>query len=89
MNNDVVTYDNFGGAKFLWGNMPAIDVLALKHNEGLAYANALKLLFAGELIFPNSYIVRILTSVNTNKPLETSAMLLKLLLGYLLFTKNS
>ncbi|KAL6863995.1 hypothetical protein J3F83DRAFT_182202 [Trichoderma novae-zelandiae] len=35
-----------GGNKFLWGNMPAIDVLQLGSNEGDGYRKQLNLLFA-------------------------------------------
>ena len=32
--------------KYLWGNMPAIDILQLNHNEGPSYPKDLSLLFA-------------------------------------------
>ncbi|TLD18871.1 extracellular exo-polygalacturonase [Venturia nashicola] len=44
---------SFGGAKYLWGNMPAIDVLALGQNEGPDHANDLNLLFAASGDFRN------------------------------------
>ena len=34
--------------KYLWGNMPALDVLALSRNEGSSYGHDLHVLFAGE-----------------------------------------
>jgi hypothetical protein len=37
----------FGGKKFLWGNIPALDVLQLGSNEGDDYGGQLRLLFAG------------------------------------------
>lgn len=37
----------FGGKKFLWGNIPALDVLQLGLNEGDDYEGQLSLLFAG------------------------------------------
>lgn len=37
----------FGGKKFLWGNIPAFDVLQLGSNEGDDYGGQLSLLFAG------------------------------------------
>lgn len=37
----------FGVKKFLWGNIPAIDVLQLGSNEGDGYKKPLNLLFAG------------------------------------------
>lgn len=41
----------FGGRKYLWGNVPAFDVLQLRSNEGEAYDGQLRLLFAGEYLF--------------------------------------
>lgn len=38
---------SYGGKKYLWGNMPAIDILQLDTNEGLGYTADLHLLFAG------------------------------------------
>jgi hypothetical protein len=38
---------SFGGKKFLWGNVPALDVLRLDSNEGEQYQGQLSLLFAG------------------------------------------
>jgi hypothetical protein len=38
----------FGGTKYLWGNVPAFDLLHLEGNEGIDYAKELNLLFAGE-----------------------------------------
>lgn len=37
----------FGGKKYLWGNIPALDVLQLGLNEGFNYGRPLSLLFAG------------------------------------------
>ncbi|KAF4311294.1 hypothetical protein GTA08_BOTSDO13075 [Botryosphaeria dothidea] len=39
----MVTY---GKKKYLWGNVPALDMLGLAHNEGATYAKDLRLLFA-------------------------------------------
>lgn len=39
----------FGGNKYLWGNVPAIDVLQLAKNEGDSYDHDVHLLFAGKL----------------------------------------
>lgn len=33
--------------KYIWGNIPAYDVLQLERNEGEGYRGALDLLFAG------------------------------------------
>lgn len=38
----------FGKRKFLWGNLPAVDVLQLRSNEGLGYQRSLNMLFAGK-----------------------------------------
>ena len=40
-------HNTFGENKYLWGNVPAIDVLRLDHNEGHGYQHGLSLLFAG------------------------------------------
>jgi hypothetical protein len=37
----------FGAKKYLWGNIPAFDILKLGSNEGEKYAGDLRLLFAG------------------------------------------
>ncbi|KAJ5948566.1 hypothetical protein N7454_001873 [Penicillium verhagenii] len=44
MGNGLST--QFGGKKYLWGNMPALDVLQLESNEGKDYSENLSLLFA-------------------------------------------
>lgn len=41
------SHNTFGGGKYLWGNTPALDVLNLEQNEGVAYGNDMALLFAG------------------------------------------
>lgn len=46
--NDGLPFVSFGGTKYLWGNMPAIDVLALEQNEGPDRAKDMNLLFAGQ-----------------------------------------
>lgn len=38
---------SFGAKKYLWGNVPAIDVLKLDGNEGADFSGDLSLLFAG------------------------------------------
>ena len=45
--------EEFGGKKYLWGNMPAYDVLKLDNNEGLSYKGPLSLLFAGNANLPS------------------------------------
>lgn len=38
---------NFGANQYLWGNMPAVDILNMKENEGVDYIHSdIKLLFA-------------------------------------------
>jgi len=39
--------DTYGIPKYLWGNVPAIDMLNLTQNEGLDYSKDLRLLSAG------------------------------------------
>ena len=36
-----------GMRKYLWGNVPAVDMLKRSHNEGNALPEQLRLLFAG------------------------------------------
>ena len=37
----------FGGLTYLWGNVPAIDILNLERNEKAEVPDELRLLFAG------------------------------------------
>lgn len=41
----------FGTIKYLWGNIPAVDVVKLEENEGKDFAQPLSLLFAGKCIY--------------------------------------
>ncbi|KAH0425491.1 hypothetical protein CcaCcLH18_10950 [Colletotrichum camelliae] len=64
----------FGGRKYLWGNVPAFDVLQLGANKGVSYNKQLRLLFAasGDLRnvvktiaqVPNSYTQPIEVTMN-------------------------
>ncbi|KAI0515446.1 hypothetical protein F5B22DRAFT_636473 [Xylaria bambusicola] len=49
----VINQAAFGAIKYLWGNVPAIDVIKLDQNEGVNFGNPLNLLFAG--ILPQNY----------------------------------
>ncbi|KAF5962848.1 hypothetical protein FBULB1_13786 [Fusarium bulbicola] len=40
------SHTRFGGSKYLWGNIPALDVLKIGANEGKSYREKLCLLFA-------------------------------------------
>ncbi|KAK1240145.1 LOW QUALITY PROTEIN: hypothetical protein MKX08_007587 [Trichoderma sp. CBMAI-0020] len=51
----------FGGLKYLWGNVPAIDVLQLAKNEGSTYDQDLHLLFAASGDLRN--VVKTLASI--------------------------
>jgi hypothetical protein len=42
----------FGSKQYLWGNMPAVDILNLKENEGVNGVRDYALLFAGKLTQP-------------------------------------
>lgn len=42
-------YAQHGGEKYLWGNVPALDVLNLERNEADKLPKKLHLLFAGGL----------------------------------------
>ena len=44
MFSDVIAY---GGGKYLWGNVPALDILNLREHEGIGTSRDLRLLFAG------------------------------------------
>ncbi|KAL5347467.1 hypothetical protein ACLOAV_007779 [Pseudogymnoascus australis] len=44
---------DFGGKKYLWGNIPSLDVLQLGSNEGNNYRGQLNLLFAASGDFRN------------------------------------
>jgi len=46
-----------GTNKYLWGNMPAIDILNLHANEGMGYEQDLTLLFAGMSIFSQAVVL--------------------------------
>ena len=37
-----------GQQKYLWGNVPALDLVKLQQNEGADFAGDLRLLFAGQ-----------------------------------------
>ena len=43
----------FGGRQYMWGNMPALDVLNLQRNEGFEEGRDYTLLFAGKTDTPN------------------------------------
>lgn len=40
-------HNPFGAGKYLWGNVPAIDVLNMAQNEGIDYTRDIAILFAG------------------------------------------
>lgn len=48
-------HNAFGGTKYLWGNVPATDVLRLEQNEGIQHAEDIALLFAGIFSGPSCY----------------------------------
>ncbi|KPM34923.1 hypothetical protein AK830_g11652 [Neonectria ditissima] len=45
--------EQFGGKKYLWGNVPALDILQLESNEGHGYTGDLRILFAASGDFRN------------------------------------
>lgn len=45
--NHQEVFDTLRKQKYLWGNIPAIDVLNLEQNEGASYDKNMNLLFAG------------------------------------------
>ena len=46
--NANTAHSSFGMQKYLWGNVPAIDLLNLKDNEADATEENFRLLFAGK-----------------------------------------
>lgn len=48
MGNNIAPFIPFGRSKFLWGNVPALDIINLEANEGKAYNKHMNLLFAGK-----------------------------------------
>lgn len=55
---DGATFDmvSHGRQKYLWGNVPAFDLLDLQQNEGVDFAGDLRLLFAGGYSFLMLYL---------------------------------
>lgn len=47
IGEDDVSMATFGGLKYLWGNVPAMDIFKMERNEGVSYAKDLRILFAG------------------------------------------
>jgi len=56
MNN---LHNPYGGHLYLWGNVPAIDVLRLPENEGLDYNDRIELLFAGKCHFRTTWNINL------------------------------
>ena len=54
-----------GSQKDLWDNMPALNILKIKRNEGVDYAKELRLLFAG-----TSYRTMLYLSLTPKQHLE-------------------
>lgn len=50
-----VDFASHGRQKYLWGNVPALDLLNLQQNEGVDSAGDLRLLFAGDYCFVRLY----------------------------------
>lgn len=48
LGHDPPPFIRFGQAKFLWGNVPALDIIKLDENEGGTYNKHMNLLFAGK-----------------------------------------
>jgi len=60
-----------GAKKYLWGNVPAVDILNLDENEGVNIPSPLRLLFAGmKLLLP-----RLTLQLTLLKHQETCGML--------------
>ena len=41
-------FTTHGSRKYLWGNVPALDLLNIQQNEGSNFAKDIRLLFAGD-----------------------------------------
>lgn len=61
-------HNPFGGGKYLWGNVPALDVLKLEQNEGIGYRGDLALLFAGQYYVPVRFNILMHNSVRRLAP---------------------
>lgn len=48
---------NFKDSKYLWGNMPACDVLNLSGNEGTGFQSDVHLLFAGMILLHVALVI--------------------------------
>jgi len=66
-------HNPFGAGKYLWGNIPAIDILRLEQNEGRGYRQSLALLFAGNLPWIRLHEEYTNTGTTTQRP-ETYEM---------------
>ena len=51
-------YVSHGRQKYLWANVPALDIIKLQQNEGVNFAGDLRLLFAGK-----NYLIRLYKSL--------------------------
>lgn len=47
----------FGAQKYLWGNIPALDIMKIDQNEGPTYNEDLGMCFAGESSLLSSDVV--------------------------------
>ncbi|KAK7987452.1 hypothetical protein PG989_007767 [Apiospora arundinis] len=62
--------EHFGANKYLWGNVPALDVLQLESNEGKEYEGELNLLFAASGDLRNVVQTIVDLPSTTNCPLK-------------------
>jgi hypothetical protein len=52
-SSEAAVNSRFGTEKWLWGNIPSVDVIKLGRNEGETYQQDLNVLFAGmPILFP-------------------------------------
>ncbi|ROW01851.1 hypothetical protein VMCG_05583 [Cytospora schulzeri] len=61
LGNNLPPFMPFGRSKFLWGNVPALDIINLPANEGVAYDKPMNLLFAASGDLRN--VLRTITSL--------------------------
>ena len=65
VGNSFVDQLAHGRQKYLWGNVPATDILNLQQNEGVDFTKDLRLLFAG-----TRYATRLDPLLTPKQPLE-------------------
>ncbi|KAK8232876.1 hypothetical protein HDK77DRAFT_51232 [Phyllosticta capitalensis] len=71
--NHQEVFDTLRKQKYLWGNIPAIDVLNLEQNEGASYDKNMNLLFAASGDLRN--VIKSIAGVSADSPRSFTAIL--------------